>query len=79
MSKTPLIGAYGKYLVEKGREHENLVVLEADLKEATQTIQFEEAFPRRFFQIGIAEQNMVGIAAGFALGEASIPYDPSMF
>ena len=64
----PLIGEYGKYLKEKGREYEGLVVLEADLKEATQTVQFESEFPDRFFQIGIAEQNMVGIAAGFALG-----------
>lgn len=57
---------YGKALVEQGRKNSNIIVLEADLKDSTQSVQFEDAFPERFFEIGIAEQNMVGIAAGLA-------------
>lgn len=59
---------YGKALVEAGRQNESIVVLDADLKESTQSIQFEEKYPDRFLDIGVAEQNMVGIAAGLALG-----------
>lgn len=58
---------YGKCLVELGRKINNLVALEADLKDSTQSVQFQEAFPRRYIQVGVAEQNMVGIAAGLAL------------
>ena len=57
---------YGKQLVEEGKENKNIVALESDLKESTQSIQFENAFPDRFFEIGIAEQNMIGIAAALA-------------
>jgi transketolase len=57
---------YGKQLVAAGNKNVNIIVLEADLKESTQSIQFESAFPDRFFEIGIAEQNMIGIAAGMA-------------
>ena len=58
--------AYGKALVELGKEDENIVVLDADLSQSTMTKFFAQEFPRRFFQCGLAEQNMIGIAAGLA-------------
>lgn len=58
--------SYGKALVELGKEHKNLVVLDADLAEATKTSGFREAFPDRFFDSGIAECNMMGVAAGLS-------------
>ncbi|MDY6917987.1 MAG: transketolase family protein [Chloroflexota bacterium] len=58
--------AYGKTLVELGRENENIVVLDADLSRSTFTHLFAKQFPERFFDCGIAEQNMMGIAAGLA-------------
>ena len=58
---------YGKTLTEMGARYKNLVVLDADLKESTQSVQFEKVYPDRFLNIGVAEQNMVGIAAGLAL------------
>ena len=57
---------YGRTLVELGRERPDLVVLDADLSPSTMTIYFAEAFPQRHFDCGIAEQNMVSIAAGLA-------------
>lgn len=57
---------YGKQLVIAGKKYKSLVALEADLKDSTQSIQFESAFPDRFFEMGIAEQNLIGIAAGMA-------------
>ena len=57
--------AYGKTLVELGADHD-FVVLDADLAEATKTCYFAKAYPDRFFDCGIAEGNMVGIAAGLA-------------
>ena len=58
--------SYGAALVELGKEHENLVVLDADLAAATKTGVFKKAFPERHFDCGIAEANMVSIAAGMA-------------
>ena len=58
--------SYGEALVELGREHENVVVLDADLAAATQTGIFKKEFPERHIDCGIAECNMVGIAAGLA-------------
>jgi transketolase len=58
---------YGKHLVERGSINPDIVVLEADLKESTQSIQFQKVFSDRYFDMGIAEQNMVGVAAGLAL------------
>ena len=58
--------SYGNALVELGGEHENLVVLDADLAAATKTGMFKKAFPDRHIDCGIAECNMVGIAAGLA-------------
>ncbi|MBQ2279312.1 MAG: transketolase family protein [Clostridia bacterium] len=59
--------AYGKALAEFGAEYENLVVLDADLAAATKTGTFKKAFPDRFFDCGIAENNMIGVATGMAL------------
>jgi transketolase len=58
---------YGKTLVELGMENERIVALDADLCKSTMTCLFEEAFPERHFEIGIAEQNMVSVAVGLAL------------
>ena len=58
--------SYGNALVELGKEVDNLVVLDADLAEATKTGTFKKAFPDRHIDCGIAECNMVGIAAGIA-------------
>lgn len=57
---------YGKALVELGREHENLVVLDADLAGSTKTGMFQKEFPDRHINCGIAESNMMGVAAGLA-------------
>lgn len=67
MAKRSMRVEYGKYLVEMGKKYPALIALEADLKESTQSIQFQEAFPDRYIEVGIAEQNMTGIAAGLAL------------
>jgi len=58
--------AYGKTLVELGKENKDIIVLDADLSQSTQTFMFAKEFPKRFFDCGIAEQNMMGIAAGLA-------------
>jgi transketolase len=58
--------AYGRTLVELGREYPDIVVLDADLAASTMTKYFMAEFPERSFDIGIAEQNMIGIAAGLA-------------
>ena len=58
--------SYGNALVELGKEHENLIVLDADLAAATKTGTFKKAFPERHIDCGIAEANMTGIAAGMS-------------
>ena len=58
--------SYGNALVEAGKEHEDLIVLDADLAGATKTGIFKKAFPERHWDVGIAEANMTGIAAGLA-------------
>ncbi len=64
---------YGRTLVEMGRTDERIVVLEADLGKSTMTTFFQEAFPERYFEMGIAEQNMVSTAAGLAIS-GKIPF-----
>lgn len=59
--------AYGEALVNLGAIDENVVVLEADLGKSTMTNMFGEKYPERYFQMGIAEQNMASVAAGLAL------------
>lgn len=58
--------SYGRTLAELGKEHEDFLVLDADLAGSTKTAVFRKAFPERHLNCGIAEQNMVGVAAGIA-------------
>ena len=58
--------SYGKALAELGAEHENLVVLDADLAGATKTATFKKVFPQRHFDCGIAEADMICVAAGMS-------------
>ena len=64
--------AYGQILVELGKKNPNIVVMDADLSKSTMTHYFAREFPDRFFDCGIAEQNMVSIAAGFASAGKSL-------
>jgi len=64
---------YGKALVELGREDKRIVVLEADLGKSTMTYLFQQAFPDRYFEMGIAEANMASFAAGLSL-TGKIPF-----
>ena len=69
MSKKVMVNsrnAYGKALIELGKKHRNLVVLDADLSKSTKTIMFAKKYPKRFFEMGIAEANMITTAAGLA-------------
>ncbi len=66
MSMIATRDAYGKALVEVGEKYPNIIVLDADLSKSTKTVEFSKAFPDRFFDIGIAEANMIGTAAGLA-------------
>lgn len=66
MEKQATRDAYGKALVELGTQHQDVVVLDADLSKSTKTADFAKAFPERFINAGIAEQNMIGMAAGLA-------------
>ena len=59
--------AYGETLLKLGKDDKNIVVLEADLGKSTMSCLFGEAYPERYFQMGIAEQNMASTAAGLAL------------
>lgn len=59
--------AYGEFLVEEGAKNNNIVVFDADLAAATQTKMFADKFPERHFDMGIAEQDMVGTACGMAI------------
>lgn len=68
--------SYGNALVELGREHKDLVVLDADLAAATKTGVFKKEFPERHIDCGIAECNMIGIAAGIA-STGKVPFASS--
>ena len=63
-------------LAELAKENENVVVLDADLSKSTKTNDFCKAFPNRFFNMGIAEQNLIGAACGFATA-GKIPFASS--
>ena len=65
--KASLRKAYGDSLVALGKKDNDIVVLEADLGKSTMSIEFGKEFPERYFQMGIAEQDMVSVAAGLAL------------
>ena len=73
MAKKSIRHEYAKHLVALGAKDPRIIALEGDLKESTQSIQFQEAYPERYIDCGIAEQNMVGVAAGLALG-GKIPF-----
>ena len=65
--------SYGEALEKLGKKYKDLVVLDADLAGATMTKLFKEKYPKRFFDMGIAEQDMMGMAAGLAIG-GKIPF-----
>lgn len=66
MEKKAMREGYGETLVKLGRENKNIVVLDADLSGSTKTALFAKEFPERFFNMGIAEQDMIAAAAGLA-------------
>ena len=68
--------SYGNALAELGKEHEDLVVLDADLAAATKTGTFKKVFPERHIDCGIAESNMIGVAAGLAAA-GKVPFASS--
>lgn len=72
-TKKSIREAFGKELVKLGAKHPNMVVLDSDVSCSTQTKQFAQAYPERFFNTGIAEQNMIATAAGLAL-TGKIPF-----
>lgn len=72
MAKT-IRDAYGEALVKYGEDDARIIVLDADVSSSTKTTGFQEAYPDRFFNVGIAEANMVAMAAGFA-SEGKIPF-----
>jgi transketolase len=68
--------AFGRALVELGKENPNVVAIDADLSKSTMTAYFAKEFPDRFFEVGIAEANLVGIAGGLAAA-GKIPFASS--
>ncbi|MBP6881537.1 MAG: transketolase family protein [Candidatus Pacebacteria bacterium] len=76
VEKVPNRMGYGDGLLEAGKRDERIVALCCDLTESTQTHKFAEAFPRRFVQMGIAEQNMISVASGMA-AMGKIPFTAS--
>ncbi len=64
--------AYGEALVELGKKNKDIIVMDADLSKSTMTAGFKQAFPDRFFNAGIAESNMMGMAAGLALSGKTV-------
>ena len=73
MTTASLRTFYGEALVQLGQENKNIVVLEADLGKSTMSCLFQDQFPDRYFQMGIAEQNMASASAGLALS-GKIPF-----
>jgi transketolase len=77
VGKVEMRDAFGEALVEAGRKYPQMIVLDADLNTSSKAVIFKKAFPDRFIQVGIAEQNLFGISAGLAL-TGFIPF-PSTF
>jgi transketolase len=67
MSNVSLRDVFGDFLVNHAKTYENLVVIDADLSSSTRTVKFAQKIPQRFFNMGIAEQNAMGVAIGFAI------------
>ncbi|HDQ22602.1 MAG TPA: transketolase family protein [Candidatus Uhrbacteria bacterium] len=64
---------FGEAILELGKKNKKAVVVSADLAESTRCLEFSKKYPNRFFEVGVAEQNMAGVAAGLAL-EGFIPF-----
>ena len=80
MTETSLRDTFGELLVNSGDKNNNIVVLDADLSTSTRTFKFAEKYPNRFFNMGIAEQNLLGTALGLAIsGKVPIVSGFSMF
>src|SRR3989344_2687397 len=73
VEQVPTRNGYGEGLVELGEKNPNVVVLTGDLAESTRVLDFSQKYPERFIECGVAEQNMMGIAAGLAM-EGKIPF-----
>ena len=73
MEKLATRDGYGKALLELGKQNEKVVVVDADLGDSTKAETFGKEFPNRFFKVGIAEQDMIGVAAGLSMS-GWIPY-----
>lgn len=73
MKKVATREAYGQTLIALGHEHPNIVVLDADLSKSTKTADFQKEHPTRFINVGIAEQNLMGISAGLA-ASGKVPF-----
>jgi len=69
----PTRDGYGQALLELGETNPDVVVLTGDLADSTRTLDFKNKYPERFFEMGVAEQNMMGVAAGLALA-GKIPF-----
>lgn len=65
--------AYGKFLATYAKDNKDIVVLDADLSKSTKTAEFQKVCPERFFNMGIAEQNLMGVAAGLA-ASGKVPF-----
>jgi transketolase len=73
LERVPTRNGYGEGLILAGKEDSNVVVLCADLSDSTRSAMFKKEFPERFIQVGIAEQNMMNVAAGLALA-GKVPF-----
>jgi transketolase len=67
LTNISLRDVFGDFLVEYGKKNANFVVIDVDLSSSTRTVKFDQQFPNRFFNMGIAEQNAMGTAIGFAI------------
>lgn len=80
VERVPIRKGFGEGLVEAGKKHDNVVALCADLTESTQVIHFKNAFPDRFIEMGVAEQNLAAVASGLsAVGKIPFITSYAMF
>ena len=73
IKQEPIRSGFGRGLVEAGKRHENVVALCADLTDSTKMADFKEAFPERFVEVGVAEQNLVTVGSGMA-AQGKVPF-----